>query len=35
MRPATLEGYATDAGFRTVTILPLEHPVFRFYRLAG
>lgn len=35
MRPAIFEGYATDAGFRTVTILPLEHPVFRFYRLAG
>jgi SAM-dependent methyltransferase len=32
MRPATFEGYATAAGFGSVTILPVEHPVFRFYR---
>jgi 2-polyprenyl-3-methyl-5-hydroxy-6-metoxy-1,4-benzoquinol methylase len=35
MRPATFEGYATAAGFGTVTILPVEHPVFRFYRLGA
>ncbi len=35
MRPSTFEGYATDAGFGSVSILPIEHPVFRFYRLEG
>ena len=35
MRPTTFEGYATEAGFGTVTTLPLEHPFFRFYRLEG
>ena len=33
MRPATLRGYATDAGFRSVEILPSENDFFRFYRL--
>lgn len=33
MRPATLAGYATDAGFRGTTTLPLEHDTFRFYLL--
>ncbi|MET0902799.1 MAG: class I SAM-dependent methyltransferase [Acidimicrobiales bacterium] len=33
MRPATFEGYAAAAGFATVTVLPIEHPFFRFYRL--
>jgi SAM-dependent methyltransferase len=33
MRPATLRGYATDAGFRSVEILPIENDFFRFYRL--
>jgi len=32
MRPATFEGYAADAGFSRVDILPIEHPMFRFYR---
>jgi 2-polyprenyl-3-methyl-5-hydroxy-6-metoxy-1,4-benzoquinol methylase len=35
MRPTTLRGYATDAGFTTVDVLPIEHDLFRFYRLAG
>lgn len=35
MRPATLEQYATSAGFGTVEVLPVEHPVFRFYRLGA
>ncbi|MFZ6005958.1 MAG: class I SAM-dependent methyltransferase [Actinomycetota bacterium] len=35
MRPATFEAYATQAGFGGVTILPIEHPFFRFYRLEG
>ena len=33
MRPATLRKYAVDAGFADVEILPLEHDLFRFYRL--
>jgi 2-polyprenyl-3-methyl-5-hydroxy-6-metoxy-1,4-benzoquinol methylase len=35
MRPATLKGYATDAGFGSVEVLAVEHPFFRFYRLQG
>jgi SAM-dependent methyltransferase len=33
MRPATLRGYALEAGFRDVEILPLENVFFTFYRL--
>jgi 2-polyprenyl-3-methyl-5-hydroxy-6-metoxy-1,4-benzoquinol methylase len=33
MRPETLEGYAAQAGFSKLEILPIEHHVFRFYRL--
>jgi 2-polyprenyl-3-methyl-5-hydroxy-6-metoxy-1,4-benzoquinol methylase len=33
MRPATLAGYAREAGFSDVEILPFEHDFFRFYRL--
>jgi hypothetical protein len=33
MRPATLAGYADDAGFAGVEVLPVEHDFFRFYRL--
>lgn len=33
MRPATLRGYALEAGFRDVEILPIEHDFFRVYRL--
>lgn len=32
IRPATMRRYATDAGFSTVSILPIEHFVFRLYR---
>ena len=35
MRPATLHGYATEAGFSSVEILPIEHDLFRFYHLVG
>lgn len=35
MRPATFESYAQRAGFSTVDILPIEHDLFRFYRLAA
>jgi 2-polyprenyl-3-methyl-5-hydroxy-6-metoxy-1,4-benzoquinol methylase len=33
MRPDTLRGFATEAGFSGFSILPIEHDVFRFYRL--
>ena len=33
MRPATLRRYAAEAGFLEVEILPIEHEMFRFYRL--
>jgi hypothetical protein len=33
MRPATLTAYAREAGFADCEVLPLEHDLFRFYRL--
>jgi 2-polyprenyl-3-methyl-5-hydroxy-6-metoxy-1,4-benzoquinol methylase len=33
MRPATLERYALEAGFRNMEILPVENDLWRFYRL--
>jgi 2-polyprenyl-3-methyl-5-hydroxy-6-metoxy-1,4-benzoquinol methylase len=33
MRTSTLERYATEAGFTAVEVLPVEHDMFRFYRL--
>lgn len=33
MRPDTLRGYARDAGFTGVTVLPIEHDFWWFYRL--
>ena len=33
MRADTLKGYAQEAGFREVEVLPIEHFFFRFYRL--
>jgi hypothetical protein len=33
MRADTLRGYAREAGFRDVEILPVDHLLFRFYRL--
>jgi SAM-dependent methyltransferase len=33
MRPAMLRGYADAAGFGSVEVLPIEHDMFRFYRL--
>ncbi len=33
MRPQVLREYATRAGFSSIEILPLEHDMFRFYRL--
>jgi 2-polyprenyl-3-methyl-5-hydroxy-6-metoxy-1,4-benzoquinol methylase len=33
IRPSTLRAYARDAGFTRVDVLPIEHPLWRFYRL--
>ncbi|MEM9606462.1 MAG: class I SAM-dependent methyltransferase [Actinomycetota bacterium] len=33
MRRSTLERYATDAGFATLEVLPIDNDFFRFYRL--
>lgn len=33
MRPSTLRGYAQDAGFADIEILPIDNFFFRFYRL--
>jgi SAM-dependent methyltransferase len=35
MRTDTLRRYAADAGFADFEVLPIEHEVFRFYRLSG
>ncbi len=35
MRPATLRGYADDAGFGSFEVLAVENDFFRFYRLGG
>ena len=35
MRTDTLLRYAAEAGFADVEVLPIEHEVFRFYRLVG
>jgi hypothetical protein len=33
MRPDTLRGYAREAGFTDIDVLPVEDTFFRFYRL--
>lgn len=33
MRPATLRRYAREAGFADIEVLPIEHDLWRFYRL--
>jgi 2-polyprenyl-3-methyl-5-hydroxy-6-metoxy-1,4-benzoquinol methylase len=33
IRPSTLSAYAREAGFATVEVLPIENPLWRFYRL--
>jgi hypothetical protein len=33
LRTATMERYAAQAGFASVEVLPVEHDMFRFYRL--
>ena len=35
MRHDTLRGYAREAGFTDAEVLPVEHDMFRFYRLVG
>ena len=35
MRQETMRGYAKDAGFASVDLLPVEHDFYRFYRLTG
>jgi SAM-dependent methyltransferase len=35
MRTSTLRGYAREAGFADIEVLPLDHPFFYFYRLIG
>ena len=35
MRADTVRRYAAEAGFADVEVLPIEHEVFRFYRLRG
>ena len=35
MRPAALEAFARRAGWAGIDVLPIEHPVFRFYRLVS
>jgi SAM-dependent methyltransferase len=35
MRTDTLRGYAREAGFADVEVLPIEHDVFRLYRLVA
>jgi hypothetical protein len=35
MRPSVFEGYAKDAGFGGVEILPIDGGFWRFYRLTG
>ena len=31
--PSTMRSYAEEAGFSRVDVLPIENPMFRFYRL--
>jgi hypothetical protein len=33
MTASTFQEYAAKAGFGTVEVLPIDHPMFRFYRL--
>jgi len=33
LRPSTMDALAARAGYRATEILPIEHPVWRFYRL--
>ncbi|MGH8887497.1 MAG: SAM-dependent methyltransferase [Egibacteraceae bacterium] len=35
LRPATVRAWAAQAGFESVEILPVDHDLWRFYRLDG
>jgi hypothetical protein len=35
MRPDTLRQFAFDAGYTSVSVVPVEHPLFRFYDLVA
>jgi len=35
IRPATVRACAAEAGFRTCEVLPIDHELFRFYRMGG
>jgi SAM-dependent methyltransferase len=35
LRPATVRGWAEEAGFATVQVMPVDHAFWRFYRLEG
>lgn len=35
MRPDTLRGYAREAGFTDIEVMPIDHDTFRFYHLVG
>jgi hypothetical protein len=35
MRTSTFRGYAFEAGFREVEVLPIDNPFWRFYRLTA
>ena len=35
MRPDVLRGYAEQAGLTGFEVLPIEHDLFRFYRLSA
>lgn len=35
MRPEVLRGYAIEAGFADITVLPIENDLWRFYQLVG
>lgn len=35
LRPSTVRAWAADAGFVTATVLGIEHPFWRFYRMDG
>ena len=35
LRPATVRAWAADAGFAETTVLGIEHPFWRFYRLSA
>jgi len=35
MRPDTLRAYAQEAGFSQSEVIPIDHEMWRFYKLSG